>query len=126
MGQVDTPTPESGRLFFQIIAGCISQAIAHLARVFFTWRKTMPSTAQQLLQILPNTGQATGVFAPVLSTAMNHHQIVDLKRAYESDQCRYVRGLGSDQCLNIRQRLTVTDRHCTTEVCSRSLVGPIT
>ena len=40
----------------------------------------MQITSQQLLQILPNAGQVAGVFVPVLNTAMNHYQIVGLKR----------------------------------------------
>lgn len=40
----------------------------------------MPITTQQLLQILPSAGQSAGVFVPVLNTAMNHYQIVGLKR----------------------------------------------
>ena len=40
----------------------------------------MPITTQQLLQILPNAGQSAGVFVSVLNTAMNHYQIVGLKR----------------------------------------------
>ena len=59
----------------------------------------MPITTQQLLQILPNAGQVAGVFVPVLNTAMNHYQIVGLKRVsafiaqigHESGQLKYVR-----------------------------------
>ena len=59
----------------------------------------MPITTQQLLQILPNAGQSAGVFVPVLNTAMNHYQIVGLKRVaafiaqigHESGQLKYVR-----------------------------------
>ena len=40
----------------------------------------MPITVQQLLQILPNAGQSAGVFVSALNTAMNHYQIVGLKR----------------------------------------------
>lgn len=40
----------------------------------------MPISAHQLLQILPNAGQSAGVFVSVLNTAMNHYQIVGLKR----------------------------------------------
>ena len=40
----------------------------------------MPITTQQLLQILPNAGQSAGVFVSALNTAMNHYQIVGLKR----------------------------------------------
>lgn len=40
----------------------------------------MPITTQQLLQILPSAGQSTGVFVSALNTAMNHYQIVGLKR----------------------------------------------
>ncbi|EGH46386.1 glycoside hydrolase family 19 protein [Pseudomonas syringae] len=61
----------------------------------------MPITAQQLLQILPNAGQRTGVFAPVLNTAMSKYQIVTPLRiaafiaqvGHESGQLRYVREL---------------------------------
>ena len=68
----------------------------------------MPITAQQLLQILPNAGQSAGVFVPALNTAMNHYQIVGLKRVaafiaqvgHESGQFRYVRELGNDQYLS--------------------------
>ena len=59
----------------------------------------MPITAQQLLQILPNAGQVSGVFAPVLNTAMNRYQIVGAKRVaafiaqigHESGQLKYVK-----------------------------------
>ena len=59
----------------------------------------MPITAQQLLQILPNAGQSAGVFVSSLNTAMNHYQIVGLKRVaafiaqigHESGQLKYVR-----------------------------------
>ncbi|WP_321837821.1 glycoside hydrolase family 19 protein [Pseudomonas kulmbachensis] len=40
----------------------------------------MSITTQQLLQILPNAGQSAGVFVSALNTAMNHYQIVGLKR----------------------------------------------
>ena len=68
----------------------------------------MPITAQQLLQILPNAGQSAGVFVSALNTAMNHYQIVGLKRVaafiaqvgHESGQFRYVRELGNDQYLS--------------------------
>ncbi|KOX62492.1 chitinase [Pseudomonas psychrophila] len=59
----------------------------------------MPITVQQLLQILPNAGQSAGVFVSALNTAMNHYQIVGLKRVaafiaqigHESGQLKYVK-----------------------------------
>ena len=59
----------------------------------------MPITTQQLLQILPNAGQSAGVFVSALNTAMNHYQIVGLKRmaafiaqiGHESGQLKYVK-----------------------------------
>ena len=59
----------------------------------------MSTTAQQLLQILPNAGQVAGVFVPVLNTAMNRYQIVGSKRVaafiaqigHESGQLKYVK-----------------------------------
>ena len=68
----------------------------------------MPFATQQLLQILPNAGQSAGVFVSALNTAMNHYQIVGLKRVaafiaqvgHESGQFRYVRELGNDQYLS--------------------------
>ncbi|SQF86692.1 glycoside hydrolase family protein [Pseudomonas taetrolens] len=59
----------------------------------------MPITAQQLLQILPNAGKSAGVFVSALNTAMNHYQIVGLKRVaafiaqagHESGQLKYVK-----------------------------------
>ena len=68
----------------------------------------MSITQQQLLQILPNAGQAAGVFVPVLNTAMVRFQIIGTKRVaafiaqigHESGQFRYVRELGSDQYLS--------------------------
>ncbi|MFJ7884614.1 glycoside hydrolase family 19 protein [Pseudomonas sp. NPDC096917] len=59
----------------------------------------MPITVQQLLQILPNAGQAAGVFVSAINTAMNHYQIVGLKRVaafiaqigHESGQLKYVK-----------------------------------
>ena len=59
----------------------------------------MTITTQQLLQILPNAGQVSGVFAPVLNTAMNRYQIVGAKRVaafiaqigHESGQLKYVK-----------------------------------
>jgi len=59
----------------------------------------MSLTQQQLLQIFPNAGAKAGVFVPVLDTAMQHYQIVGLKRVaafiaqigHESGQLRYVR-----------------------------------
>ena len=59
----------------------------------------MPITTQQLLQILPNAGQSAGVFVSALNTALNHYQIVGLKRVaafiaqigHESGQLKYVK-----------------------------------
>ena len=59
----------------------------------------MPITTQQLLQILPSAGQSAGVFVSALNTAMNHYQIVGLKRVaafiaqigHESGQLKYVK-----------------------------------
>ncbi|HEF4758236.1 TPA: glycoside hydrolase family 19 protein [Pseudomonas putida] len=59
----------------------------------------MPTTQQQLLQILPNAGAKAGVFVPVLNTAMQRYQIVGSKRVaafisqigHESGQLVYVR-----------------------------------
>ena len=59
----------------------------------------MTITPQQLLQILPNAGQVSGVFAPVLNTAMNRYLIVGAKRVaafiaqigHESGQLKYVK-----------------------------------
>ena len=59
----------------------------------------MPISEQQLLQILPNAGQSAGVFVSALNTAMNHYQIVGLKRVaafiaqigHESGQLKYVK-----------------------------------
>ncbi|WP_122581087.1 glycoside hydrolase family 19 protein [Pseudomonas viridiflava] len=59
----------------------------------------MPITAQQLLQILPNAGQRTGVFVPALNTAMGKYQIITRERiaafiaqvGHESGQLRYAR-----------------------------------
>ena len=59
----------------------------------------MPITTQQLLQILPNAGQSAGVFVSALNTAMNHYQIVGLKRVaafiaqigHESGQLKYAK-----------------------------------
>ncbi|WP_397448111.1 glycoside hydrolase family 19 protein [Pseudomonas sp. NA-150] len=61
----------------------------------------MPITTQQLLQILPNAGAKTGIFAPVLNTAMGRYQIIGPRRAaafiaqigHESGQLVYVREL---------------------------------
>ena len=68
----------------------------------------MSLTKQQLLHILPNAGQSAGVFVSALNTAMNHYQIVGLKRVaafiaqvgHESGQLLYVRELGNDQYLS--------------------------
>ncbi|MBW0235832.1 glycoside hydrolase family 19 protein [Pseudomonas sp. D1HM] len=68
----------------------------------------MSLTKQQLLQILPSAGQSAGVFVSALNTAMNHYQIVGLKRVaafiaqvgHESGQFLYVRELGNDQYLS--------------------------
>ena len=59
----------------------------------------MPISQQHLLQILPNAGQSAGVFVSALNTAMNHYQIVGLKRVaafiaqigHESGQLKYVK-----------------------------------
>ena len=59
----------------------------------------MPIISQQLLQILPNAGPVAGVFVPVLNIAMNHYQIIGLKRVaafiaqigHESGQLKYVK-----------------------------------
>ena len=59
----------------------------------------MPISTQQLLQILPNAGQSAGVFVSAPNTAMNHYQIVGLKRVatfiaqigHESGQLKYVK-----------------------------------
>ncbi|NNA09518.1 glycoside hydrolase family 19 protein [Pseudomonas lundensis] len=68
----------------------------------------MSITQQQLLQILPNSGQSAGVFVQVLNTAMVRFQIIGTKRVaafiaqigHESGQFRYVRELGGDQYLS--------------------------
>lgn len=68
----------------------------------------MTITHKQLLQILPNAGQAAAIYVPVLNTAMVRFQIVGAKRVaafiaqigHESGQFRYVRELGSDQYLS--------------------------
>ncbi|WP_434672708.1 glycoside hydrolase family 19 protein [Pseudomonas sp. R1-15] len=67
----------------------------------------MSVTAQQLLQILPNSGTNAGVFAPALNTAMGRYQIIGGRRVsafiaqigHESGQLRYVLELGSEQYL---------------------------
>ena len=59
----------------------------------------MSITQQQLQQILPNAGPVASVFVPALNTAMNHYQIVGLKRVgafiaqigHESGQLKYVK-----------------------------------
>ena len=56
-------------------------------------------TTQQLLMILPNAGPAAGVFVSTLNAAMNHYQIIGLKRVtafiaqvgHESGELKYVR-----------------------------------
>jgi putative chitinase len=68
----------------------------------------MPITAQQLLQILPNSGKQAGVFASVLNLAMDRYQINTRLRmsafiaqvGHESGQFRYVHELGGDQYLS--------------------------
>lgn len=45
-------------------------------RAFFRLEKTMPITAQQLLQILSSSGRQAGVFVPVLNSAMAKYGIV--------------------------------------------------
>jgi len=65
----------------------------------------MPITAQQLLQILPNAGKQTGVFASALNLAMDLYQINTRFRmaafiaqvGHESGQFRHVKELGGDQ-----------------------------
>jgi hypothetical protein len=49
-----------------ISAGSIPDPSSYpqLSGYFFAWRKVMPITAQQLLQILPNAGKQAGVFVP--------------------------------------------------------------
>lgn len=59
----------------------------------------MSITEQQLQSIMPNARRQTGVFVPVLNTAMQRYQIVGRKRVsafiaqlgHESGQLRYVR-----------------------------------
>ena len=59
----------------------------------------MSITTQQLLQILPNAGPVSGVFVPLLNTAMVHYQIIGPKRVaafiaqigHESGQLQYVK-----------------------------------
>lgn len=68
----------------------------------------MPITPQQLLQILPNAGKQTGVFASALNLAMERFQINTRLRmaafiaqvGHESGQFRYVKELGGDQYLS--------------------------
>jgi putative chitinase len=72
-----------------------------LSGFFIAWRKVMPITTQQLLQILPSAGKQAGVFVPVLNTAMQRCQIVGAKRVaafiaqigHESGQLVYVKEL---------------------------------
>ena len=79
-----------------------------IERVFFRLEKTMPITAQQLLQILPGAGKQAGVFASALSLAMDRYQINTRLRmaafiaqvGHESGQFRYVRELGGDEYLS--------------------------
>ena len=40
----------------------------------------MSISQQQLLQILPSTGQSVGVYVPVLNAAMVRYQIIGPKR----------------------------------------------
>jgi len=56
----------------------------------------MPYTTQQLLQIPPNAGQRTGVYAPVLNAAMSKYQIVTITRRIN----------GGTNCLADRQALS--------------------
>jgi len=61
----------------------------------------MPITEQQLLQILPNAGRNSGVFVPVLNTAMSRYGIVGTPRVaafiaqvgHESGQFRWLKEL---------------------------------
>jgi putative chitinase len=70
-----------------------------LSGYFFVWRKAMPITEQQLLQILLNAGRQAGVFVPVLNASMGKYGIVTRLRiaafiaqiGHESGQLRYVR-----------------------------------
>jgi len=68
----------------------------------------MPITAQQLLQIIPNSGSHAGVFASALTLAMDKYQINTRLRmaafiaqvGHESGQFRYVKEIGGDQYLS--------------------------
>ena len=79
-------------------------------RVFFCPEKVMPITAQQLLQILPKAGPVTGVFVPVLNTAMSRYQIVGAKRVaafiaqigHESGQLKYVKEIWGPTAAQVR------------------------
>lgn len=59
----------------------------------------MSIAAQQLLQILPSAGQSADVFVSALNTAMNHYQIIGLKRVgasiaqlwHESGQLKHLK-----------------------------------
>ena len=70
----------------------------------------MPITVQQLLLILPNAGPVTGVFVPVLYTAMNRYQIVGSKRVaafiaqigHESGQLKYVKEIWGPTAAQMR------------------------
>ncbi|WP_432755751.1 glycoside hydrolase family 19 protein [Pseudomonas sp. WMBT8] len=70
----------------------------------------MPITEQQLLRILPNAGRQTGVFVPVLNTAMSKHGIVTIARivafiaqvGHESGQLRYVREIWGPTAQQVR------------------------
>jgi len=72
-----------------------------LSGFFYAWRKAMPITEQQLLQILPNAGRQAGVFVPALNSAMNRYGIVGTPRAaafiaqvgHESGQFRWLKEL---------------------------------
>jgi len=78
----------------------------------------MPITAQQLLQILPNSGKQAGVFASALTLAMDKYQINTRLRmaafiaqvGHESGQFRYVKELGGDQYLSKYDTGTLSKR----------------
>jgi putative chitinase len=78
----------------------------------------MPITAQQLLQILPDSGKQAGVFASALNLAMEQFQINNRLRmaafiaqvGHESGQFRYVKELGGDQYLSKYDTGTLAER----------------
>ena len=83
---------------------------------FFVRTNPMPIRQQQLLQILPNAGQSAGVFVSALNTAMNHYQIVGLKRVaafiaqigHESGQLKYVKEIWGPCAAASRNELSST------------------